>query len=199
MTNDEAKIRSFLQEYYGRSFTEFITEDESVGRWVKNDKVVNSFLVRYLKCHIVPEMETGMIGDFLYRDCSDIIRSYDHWTTKEGKNTFWYAWQSEYFSFDRLDGFLKKGIVLRKYLLAIYKQLNHFQDKWDEPLIIYFGKSKQFTGRMPNYQIEVSSGEKRQAFYGKDNGLNNNVEVYDYKKLSRSFTADEFRDFYGTF
>lgn len=92
MKNDYAKIREFLHERQGSPFDILGIPDESNGRWVRDDQILNKFLVRFLKINIAPSYSTGEIGKYLYTHCSDLLTSHSFWRTQKGQVCFMYSW-----------------------------------------------------------------------------------------------------------
>lgn len=95
MNTAYSEIRKFLKRNFGKPFTDISIIDESGGRYLKDDKVVNSFLVRYIKINIAKTLNTGEIGKYLYDDCKEFLYAHDFWTTKRQRVAFWYSWADE--------------------------------------------------------------------------------------------------------
>lgn len=93
MQEQKKRIRAFLKKNSGQSFTKLGVKDESNGKWVRENEILNINLVRHLKQFVVPAMATGVIGEFLYHDCRDLLNANRFWTTKKERIAFWYSWR----------------------------------------------------------------------------------------------------------
>ena len=89
-------IRNYLRVNSGKPFDHLGLDDESLGKFVKKNRVLNKFFIRHLKKHIAPCMDTGEIASFVYRDieCRKIIEASGFWTTRRRDVVFWYSWCS---------------------------------------------------------------------------------------------------------
>ena len=95
METETKKIKQFLKKNIGKPFTSLGIFDESDGTYLQDDKVVNSFLVRFIKTNIAQNITTSEIGKYLYNKCNDILHAHDFWTTKRKRVAFWYSWKDQ--------------------------------------------------------------------------------------------------------
>jgi len=97
------KIRSYLKRNNGKYFTTLGIFDESLGRWVKNFKILNKHFVRHLKVELELKESSGQIAKFLYHDCKDLIDAHGFWTNHQDQKVFYYSWKHPSKSFNDRD------------------------------------------------------------------------------------------------
>ena len=86
------KIDNYLSENQGAQFTELNIQDESEGKYVKGNKILNKFWVRHLKTTLSLKESTGEIGNYLYRFCH-LLEATNFWTNQKSQKVFWYSWK----------------------------------------------------------------------------------------------------------
>lgn len=86
------RTRDYLTTHFGADFCTMGVLDESEGRYVRRDKILNKFLVRHLKLTLKLEVTNGEIGRFLYERCRDLLQASDFWTSGRGQVVFFYGW-----------------------------------------------------------------------------------------------------------
>lgn len=195
-----AAIRTFLQKNSGVSFTELGIQDESEGKWVKDDQVLNRYLARFIKVKVAPNASTGDIGDYLYHQCEDLLEHCGFWTTKKGKTAFWYSWKATGNKKSRDNNPLEDlldcpYLVSLDYVRKIAEQLKRYKGEWGEVVVLFGIKGEM---RTPNYQIESLDGEHVQPFWGTGHEKNDKVKRYKKEHLSPSFSFDEYMAFAQT-
>ncbi len=196
MENNLEKIRTYLHQNSNVDFDKLGIQDESKGKWVQSSQIANRFLIRHLHVNVAPELSTSKIGSFVYHQCADIIQVSGFWTTQKGHVSFFYSWNKKNKKKSADEKVLNDvldcpNLVPIPYVKTIKSQLKYYSEMWNSPVVVKFGKTG--TGRMPNYQIESIEDLHIQAFNGQSNDKRD--KPYDHKKLTRSFTHAEYREF----